>query len=294
MTVRNAVMLIALLVGAPKPAVAQQAGQDSTCVFDTVATSIDTVRLVAGTPDQFDPWETDAEFAFRVAQAKRVAPFLGQLLADSLVDIESGIGQAGVDSMVAPMWGLGRLWYQVNDSGHLSGLRVDPSRGDSAMNLLLGRAVLAADSAGALLPLPPPLAHDPIDLWLTLTTAPAAFENIVVDSAVGRGRYRWDQIARPGYRGPTSVPPSFVSGPDLEYPKSLEGTGVAEQVVVQFVVRRDGSVDPATVRVISAHYREFVAATVNFLKLARFRPGRFLGCPASIKVEQTFTFTVPN
>lgn len=194
----------ALLAAVPRLAASQGVPPDSGCAIDTVAVSADTFRLVAGTPDQFDPMETDAEYVFRVEQARRVAPFLHRLLEDTVSDIGAVTLREGVDSAYQPMWELARLWYQVNDSGRLSGLRVDLANGDSAFEVQLGRAVLAADSAHALMPLPPALAHDPIDLWLTLTTGAAAYENIVTDSAVGRARLRWLYVRRRGDHCPVS------------------------------------------------------------------------------------------
>lgn len=291
-----AVGLLAL-AGAPRVASGQNAAD--TCAYDTVATFVDTLPLALAAPPRDFRNETAAEYAFRIDQARRVAPFVRQVIGDTLFDfgrdqvpLSSGSTPHPLPTRVSRVDVTSVLWFQVDDSGRLAGAHLDQPAADSSVNSLLVRAVLAADHARALRPLPPSLAHDPINLWVVLTTAPDWNDDTVLDAAPARGRRTVLEIQRPGYHGPPSVFPRLVSHGTLHFPPTALKEGVEDSVTIQFVIARDSTVELPTVRIISAHFRQFAESAARFLKTARFVPGSLLGCPVATEVEQTFEFHI--
>ncbi len=59
-----------------------------------------------------------------------------------------------------------------------------------------------------------------------------------------------------------------------QYPAVLLDAGVTGKVVLEMVVRADGSVEPGSVRVVSATHERFVEASVRVAEKMRFRPAR--------------------
>jgi TonB family protein len=69
------------------------------------------------------------------------------------------------------------------------------------------------------------------------------------------------------------VPPERVSCPVPEYPEALRDAGRQGQVMTQFVVGADGSVEPATVEIISSSDSAFDTSARDMVARCRFRAG---------------------
>jgi protein TonB len=90
--------------------------------------------------------------------------------------------------------------------------------------------------------------------------------------------------------------PTLVNGEEITgllsrfYPRSLEDTGVGGAVVVQFVVQADGSVDPATLKIISASNPELGMASALVAERFRFQPGLYHGKPVRVLIQMPITW----
>lgn len=291
---------LVVLAAASRAAFGQDA-MDSACAYDTVATFVDTLPLALVAPPRDVRNETAAEYAFRIDEARRVGPFVRQLTGDTL--LEFGRMQVPISSDataprhptradrvdVTPM-----LWFQVDDRGRLAGAHLDQPASDSSINSLLVRAVLAANDTRALRPLPPSLAHDPISLWVGFSTAPDWHDDTVLDAATARGRLTIFETQRPGYHGPATVVPRLLSHGALQFPPRALRAGVEDTVTMRFVIARDSTVELPTVRIISAHFREFAESAARFLKTTRYAPELLFGCPVATEVEQTVMFQITH
>jgi TonB family protein len=65
---------------------------------------------------------------------------------------------------------------------------------------------------------------------------------------------------------------------------------IDDDVMVQFVIDEAGYPIPSTIRLVSAHYREFAQSAVEALTKARFRPGSIGQCAVREIVQQPFAF----
>ena len=68
------------------------------------------------------------------------------------------------------------------------------------------------------------------------------------------------------------------------YPDALRSSNVAGKVQVQFVVMEDGSVDPASVQVVSATIEELGDAAMDAVKKIKFKPGKKDGSAVQSRV----------
>lgn len=294
--------------GASRAALGQEI-PDSACTYDTVARIIDTVTFAAVAPRHDSTFETMAEYAFRIDQARRVTRFLAGVFGDSVPEIAEGMVPDSVtdpphasDSVLTALRDsiLGAppdsdlasgVWFQVNDSGRLSGAKMVMTSADSLVNEALVRAVVAADSARALAPLPDSMAGDPVDLWLELMPLPDTAGAILMNAEALQGIETTDVFARPGYHGPVQQVPKMVSHPPVEYPSAARASGVADTITIQFVIDTRGHPDPRSMKVVAGHYLEFADAARGVVRGSRYRPGRILGCPVSTLVQQPVFFT---
>ena len=68
------------------------------------------------------------------------------------------------------------------------------------------------------------------------------------------------------------------------YPDALRRSKVAGKVQIQFVVTEDGSVDPASVSVVSATVDELGSAAMDAVKRIKFKPGKKDGAAVKARV----------
>lgn len=84
--------------------------------------------------------------------------------------------------------------------------------------------------------------------------------------------------------------PELVRELRLRYPVELDRAGVSGVVQVEYVVGRDGRVDPESVRALSSSHPAFFLAALEALRGARFKPARRGGRSTAVLVQQTIRF----
>lgn len=72
------------------------------------------------------------------------------------------------------------------------------------------------------------------------------------------------------------------------YPEALRGT--SGNAVVQFVITAEGTVDPASVKVIQVTHPEFREASVKVAETFRFKPGRYKGEAVRVLIQMPITW----
>jgi TonB family protein len=99
-----------------------------------------------------------------------------------------------------------------------------------------------------------------------------------------------------GFGGGVFRPGSGVEAPRLlrevkpDYPESARRRGVEGEVVLELVVRRDGT--PSDVRVRRRLGSEFDDLAVQAVRQWRFEPGRWRGAPVDVAVEVVVEFRI--
>jgi protein TonB len=76
------------------------------------------------------------------------------------------------------------------------------------------------------------------------------------------------------------------------YPAELKAAGIEGEVVAQFVVNADGTVDPGTFKVLRATDSRFVAAVKNLLSTMKFDPAVVDGRSVRQLQQMPFTFSL--
>ena len=92
------------------------------------------------------------------------------------------------------------------------------------------------------------------------------------------------QVDQPAEVSPGD-PPATVQYPDI-----LRTAGITGDVLAQFVVRRDGSVDMSTFKVLRSSHQLFTQAVMNAITNMRFTPARITGRPVKQLVQMPFQF----
>ncbi len=117
--------------------------------------------------------------------------------------------------------------------------------------------------------------------------------------AQARLRAQMDSIARTNLRDTVfkefqvDRPVSPLPGsPGPLYPPAAKARGEEGTVLVQFVVRADSTMDPASIRVIGATNDEFTDAVRAALPRMRFRAAELNGKPVAQLVQQPFGFQI--
>ena len=112
------------------------------------------------------------------------------------------------------------------------------------------------------------------------TSAPNA--DSVFRATTTRRDTETDQIGSSGrLRAPALAEDRSESSPVLigaipqpRFPDGLRAQGVGGDVVVQFLVGTDGTVDPSSMKVVRSPHELFTAAVRNILPRLRFQPAR--------------------
>lgn len=86
--------------------------------------------------------------------------------------------------------------------------------------------------------------------------------------------------------------PERLSCPPPEYPSILREAGIEGQVVIQFVVERDGTVEQPTVQTLSSSHRGFEEPARAMIEGCRFRAGAVRGEPVRTLVQMPVIFTL--
>ena len=85
-------------------------------------------------------------------------------------------------------------------------------------------------------------------------------------------------------------PPRLLTDLRPEYPDVLRRAGVSGAVEVEFVVGKDGRVDPRALQVLTTDHDRFTASVVQALRGARFKAARRGGRAVAVLVRQTIRF----
>ncbi len=264
---------VVLATAMASPATAQLVARGAGCAKDSSADSVIAVRIYPIVPLR-SKTESDTEYTFRVQQAAVVLPFV-HLPSDSGVP---GFTISCPDCRASYFEYRAMLWFQVADDGRLAGAQIKHSAWDTSLDYALARAVLAADSAHALKPLPPALAHRPVDLWLGFAPQYEADSSAIVTPLAGERHVRVDTAHW--------TPPLRESGPD---PRSLNA--VDDTVVISFIVDTTGVPYGPSAYLEHALYRETAAEALRVFLGSHYRPAALAGCKVPTQVVQVMHFT---
>jgi TonB family protein len=86
--------------------------------------------------------------------------------------------------------------------------------------------------------------------------------------------------------------PALLGGLQPRYPESLQSTGLAGSVELEYLISTTGRVEPGSVRVRRSTHQAFTEAARQALLGARFTPARRGGRPVAVLVRQTMRFIV--
>lgn len=88
-------------------------------------------------------------------------------------------------------------------------------------------------------------------------------------------------------------PAEPVAGNKLpDFPAGLQQAGVEGNVVAQFVVRFDGTIDASSIRILSSSHPGFADSVRDALPTLRYQPARLRGRAVSQLVQQPFVFSL--
>jgi TonB family protein len=210
--------------------------------------------------------------------AQRFAPLPSLSIPTVLTHVYDGAGSNGPPGP----WLDARVHFALGQDGRVRGTRlVDPSHAFELNSALLA-AVAAADSAGAIGPLPDHVGRDSIVFRLHLGQRPPTGVTAIPLLRVAVPYVRIDRPARQR-RGKAPTYPPVARARDVE-----------ESMLVQFVVTEAGRADMATVRFLRGSYREFADAVLQALRSYEFDPALVSGCPVSQQVQLPFEFRLEN
>lgn len=83
--------------------------------------------------------------------------------------------------------------------------------------------------------------------------------------------------------------PRLISAGPKQTPAGMEG--VAARVEMEFIVGKDGKVEPGSVKIISSTAKVFEAPAKAMILKSVFKPGMLAGQPVRVQVRQGVTFT---
>jgi TonB family protein len=165
------------------------------------------------------------------------------------------------------------------------------------MERALSQAIISADSAGSIPPLPPGRYSRDLTLEISIgmraqpENSPDIFHQLLAHGgasrpvAVGHAyveRYRVDQGVAP-WAGTQRVP----------YPEEARRTRAGDTVILEFMVDEAGRADADRAILRSATYPEFVDAVGKALPRMRFTPAKSGTCRLATVVRQSFVFRIP-
>lgn len=261
---------------------------DSRCAFDTAArTRLQSLTVglspagpnlvpVSG-PDEV-LWIADAIRAHFEPPAQlsvpvwaRISGGIGKPLADSDTIVRVRTVGHGLDDFIV---------LNLTPAGRLADRKVSVNTASPELNANLLRAILRADSLGAFTPLSD-----------SLRRAGGRVRLRIVDHDSGHVRsvplFRMTFAA---IRADSGV--RVLAGPQITFPRNALRVGVADSIVIGYVVGEDGRYMPGTVHVIRARFLDFIEAVERGLARARFRPALIEGCAVPSAVRQSFSFAI--
>ena len=88
--------------------------------------------------------------------------------------------------------------------------------------------------------------------------------------------------------------PHRTSGPALTYPAPLLLSRTSGRVIIEAVIDTTGRVEDGTVRVIESSDARFNQAAKDYVRAARFTPGRIAGRAVRVRFEMPVAFKPPT
>ena len=178
----------------------------------------------------------------------------------------------------------GLYGFHYEASGKLKDARVLVSSLSPRLDSAIVRAVQMVSDSGTLLPLPETVRRTIVELRLTIGA------NVLPDSLAVTGPLF--RVRQPVFHGMT--PPAGDTQMTMapRYPDAERKAGMNGEVVVQVVVRPDGSVDPASILITRATTHSFAQHVYDAVRQSKFVPGRVAGCPITSLVAWPIAFTM--
>jgi protein TonB len=148
-------------------------------------------------------------------------------------------------------------------------------------------------------PLPSP--QQPVQQVAASTPPPAPAPVVQAPPPAAPPAAAAPQPSAPAASGPADAssveePPVLANSGEVQravvrnYPALLRDAGVSGRARVRYVVREDGTVDPASVNVLDASRDAFGDAAKRALRSARYRPARVNGRPVRVTVTTSFAW----
>ena len=88
--------------------------------------------------------------------------------------------------------------------------------------------------------------------------------------------------------------PRLTSGPALTYPAPLLFSRISGRVIIDAVIDTTGRVEDGTVRVLESTDARFNQAAKDYVRAARFTPGRIAGRAVRVRFEMPVEFKLPT
>jgi len=256
----------------------QVGSQDSTpCLFDTAAhTVIDsvTVGLVAAWR-KGQPTEARDDYLYA---AQAIQTFFRRPEQVRFPFWARTVPGRGPNSYMRSLRGYVR--FRLNGLGRLADkdIQVDMISPDVVASIVA--AIQRADSANAFSPPSPRVLHDQGTIKLGLTVVPDT----------GRQSFPLMRLIIPAIV--VDSEPVVISFPRMRYPNTLRRAGLGDRIVLRFLVLADGRIDPGSLDLLQAGYREFAIEAVSAVREARFRPARIGPCSVPLVVALPIDFKV--
>src|SRR6266576_559878 len=88
--------------------------------------------------------------------------------------------------------------------------------------------------------------------------------------------------------------PRLTSGPALTYPAPLLFSRISGRVIIDAVIDTTGRVEDGTVRALESTDARFNQAAKDYVRAARFTPGRIAGRAVRVRFEMPVEFKLPT
>ncbi|HJQ54985.1 MAG TPA: hypothetical protein VJ825_14190 [Gemmatimonadaceae bacterium] len=102
------------------------------------------------------------------------------------------------------------------------------------------------------------------------------------------------KVKLPMYGLPFRYASMPAAGIDASYPFTARLAGIGDTVSMAFTVASDGMIQPESLELVRAGYRDFVAPVANALLETRYHPARLGDCAVATRMEQRFVFKPPE
>jgi hypothetical protein len=257
--------------------------QDTACKFDTIAHQrADSFVLGIAPGWRISTKHTDppdylsAAFAiqqyFRSPSQLRL-PFWARTVDSKRSDTTS--------SEFAPYGFHGYVRFRLDDTGRLIDDSIEVETASIDLMESLVAAVRRADSSNAFSPPSTAVRHDKGRIFLRFVKIPRVTETRNVPLM---------RIAVAGII--VDSMPVLLSMPPLSYPEEPRRAGLTDRVLVKGLVRVDGRLEPGTIDLVRADYREFALEVMRRVQDARFRPASIGHCAVPTLVVLPVDFKI--